>query len=108
LLGCWEAKDSTVQIFRKDGSFIGRDFHGRRIFGAWSELNKSQIGFQSLYHSGSYNPQYAEVTNTGMRYAYADGAGFADCIKIDLPTALLKVNSASLNQWQQPAEKNNP
>jgi len=101
LVGCWKAKDSTVFVFRNDGSFIGRDFHGRRIYGSWSALNERQIGFQSLFHTGFYDPQYAEVTQTGMRYAYADSSGFIECVSIDRDTAMKLVESASLNQGQK-------
>ena len=105
LIGCWQAKeDPTILIFRDDGTFIGQDFKKQRIFGTWVTLNKSQIGFQSLYYSGFYNPQYAEVTDTGMRYAYTPrnesgpGPGFAHCVRIDYATAIKEINASSLNE----------
>jgi hypothetical protein len=108
LVGCWQAKeDPTVLIFRDDGTFVGQDFRKQRIFGTWIVLNKSQIGFQSLYYSGFYNPQYAEVTATGMRYAYTPrsangpGPGFAHCVRIDVDTAMKEVNQSSLNETSE-------
>jgi hypothetical protein len=108
LVGCWQAKeDPTILIFREDGTFIGQDFNKQRIFGNWVVLNKTQIGFQSLYYSGFYNPQYAEVTATGMRYAYTPripgtaGPGFAHCVRIDFKTAIKEVNQASLNETSE-------
>jgi len=108
LVGCWQAKeDPTVLIFRNDGTFIGQDFRRQRIFGTWIALNKSQIGFQSLYYSGFYNPQYAEVTDAGMRYAYTPrtdggpGPGFAHCVRIDFETAIKKVDQSSLNETSE-------
>lgn len=108
LVGCWQAKeDPTVLIFRDDGTFIGQDFKKQRIFGTWIDLGQSQIGFQSLYYSGSYNPQYAEVTATGMRYAYTPraksgpGPGFAHCVRIDFDAAMKAVNESSLNETSE-------
>jgi len=102
LVGCWEARDSTVFIFRDDGTFIGRDYQGWKIFGSWVSLNDFQIGFQSLFHTGHYAPQYAEITRTGMRYAYADSPGFIQCVRTDPETAARRVALASLNQEKQP------
>jgi hypothetical protein len=108
LAGCWQAKeDPTILIFRDDGTFIGQDFKKQRIFGTWIVLNKSQIGFQSLYYSGFYNPQYAEVTATGMRYAYTprnpggSGPGFAHCVRMDFETAMKEINLSSLNETSE-------
>ena len=108
LVGCWQAKeDPTVLIFRADGTFIGQDFKKQRIFGTWVVLNKSQIGFQSLYYSGFYNPQYAEVVTTGMRYAYTgrsvggSGPGFTHCVRIDFDTAMKEINQSSLNETSE-------
>ncbi|HSY18631.1 MAG TPA: hypothetical protein VK815_09870 [Candidatus Acidoferrales bacterium] len=108
LVGCWQAKeDPTVLIFRRDGTFIGQDFKKQRIFGTWVTVNKSEIGFQSLYYSGFYNPQYAEVTTNGMRYAYTPrredgpGPGFAHCVRIDYDTAKKIVDQSSLNETSE-------
>jgi len=108
LVGCWQAKeDPTVLIFRKDGTFIGQDFKKQRIFGTWVTLNQTQIGFQSLFYSGFYNPQYAEVTATGMRYAFTPrstsgpGPGFAHCVRIDYNTAKKIVDESSLNETSE-------
>ncbi|HEV2693997.1 MAG TPA: hypothetical protein VG347_13970 [Verrucomicrobiae bacterium] len=105
LVGCWQAQeDPTVLIFNDDGTFIGQDFKKQRIWGNWVILNKTEIGFQSLYYSGTYNPQYAEVTSTGMRYAYTPrapggpGPGFAHCYPIDFDIATALVNRSSLNE----------
>ena len=98
LVGCWQGSDSTVIIFRNDHTFVGRDYLGRRIWGSWSVLNDKQIGFQALYHSGSYAPEYAEITPTGMRYACPDNDGFIGCKPIDFDTAAKLVDSATLNQ----------
>jgi hypothetical protein len=98
LVGCWQAEDSTVFVFRDDGTFIGRDFRGRRIFGNWVGLNKEQIGFQSLMHGSFYSPQYAEVTSSGMRYAYSDSPGFIDALSVDPITADRQISLAKLNQ----------
>ena len=97
LAGSWEADDGTIFIFREDGTFIGRDYINRRIFGSWVALDPERIGFQSLMHAGVYLPQYAEVTPRGMRYAYSDGSRFVDAVAMDPSQALGLVLAARLN-----------
>jgi hypothetical protein len=97
LVGAWQASDGTVFIFRDDGTFTGRDYVNRRIFGSWVSLDAERIGFQSLMHAGVYLPQYAEVTPQGMRYAYSDGSRFVEAAKIDPAEALDLTLAARLN-----------
>jgi len=97
LVGAWEAADGTVFIFREDGTFTGRDYVNRRIFGSWVILDAERIGFQSLMHAGVYLPQYAEVTPQGMRFAYSDGSRFVEAVKMDPAEALDLTLAARLN-----------
>lgn len=98
LVGAWHASDSTVFIFRNDGTFVGRDYMNRRIFGNWVELDESHIGFQTLMHAGGYLPQYAEVTPDGMRYAYSDASRFVDAVKMEPADAARQIRAAPLNK----------
>jgi hypothetical protein len=67
--GWWKAGDGTVFNFRGDKTFVGIDYHGTLIWGNWTKLGDDKYGFQSLYHAGYYNPQYAIMTANGMKYA---------------------------------------
>jgi hypothetical protein len=100
LVGSWEASDGTVFVFRKDGTFVGRDYVNRRIFGNWVELDGSRIGFQTLMHTSAYAPQYAETAPGGMRYAYSDGSRFVNAKRLSGAKAMKKIAAA-------PIDKNN-
>ena len=81
--GCWKATDSTIFHFRHDGTFIGRDYVGRPIWGNWVELGQGKFGFQSLFHMGSYEPQYAVVTSPdAMKYVGTVGVVFIKSTRI--------------------------
>lgn len=98
LVGSWEASDGTVFVFRKDGTFVGRDYMNRRIFGNWVELDGSRIGFQTLMHTSAYAPQYAEATTRGMRYAYSDGSRFVNARRLNAAKAMEKITAAPIDK----------
>jgi len=98
LVGSWKASDGTVFVFRKDGTFIGRDYVNRRIFGNWVELDGSRIGFQTLMHASAYAPQYAEVTPDGMRYAYSDGSRFVKAKRLGFAKALEEIGASPVDK----------
>jgi len=75
--GYWKAEDSTIFNFRHDGTFVGRDYEGVPIWGNWVDLGHDKFGFQSLFHMGSYQPQYAVVTSADtMKYVGTAGVVF--------------------------------
>jgi len=98
LVGSWQASDGTVFVFRKDGTFVGRDYVNRKIFGNWVELDGSRIGFQTLMHTSAYAPQYAETTPSGMRYAYSDGSRFVNAKRLSAATAMQKITTAPIDK----------
>ena len=98
LVGSWKASDGTVFVFRKDGTFIGRDYVNRRIFGNWVELDGSRIGFQTLMHASAYAPQYAEITPDGMRYAYSDGSRFVKAKRLGFAKALEEIGASPVDK----------
>ena len=98
LVGSWQASDGTVFVFRKDGTFVGRDYVNRRIFGNWVELDGSRIGFQTLMHTSAYAPQYAETTPGGMRYAYSDGSRFVNAKRLSAAKAMEKITAAPIDK----------
>jgi len=98
LVGSWQASDGTVFVFRKDGTFVGRDYVNRRIFGNWVELDGSRIGFQTLMHTSAYAPQYAETTPSGMRYAYSDGSRFVNAKRLSAAKAMEKITNAPIDK----------
>ena len=98
LVGSWQASDGTVFVFRKDGTFVGRDYVNRRIFGNWVELDGSRIGFQTLMHTSAYAPQYAETTPGGMRYAYSDGSRFVNAKRLSAAKAMEKITTAPIDK----------
>lgn len=82
LVGSWLATDDTIFTFRNDGTFVGKDCHGKLIWGNWARLDNDRIGFQSLRHKSFYKPQFAVATWDGMKYAVSDGDRFIRAARI--------------------------
>ena len=82
IVGCWRATDSTLFVFRVDGSFVGRDSARRQIWGSWVALTKEKAGFQSLLYANAYAPQTARVRGDKMSYTMTPLFGAIDCVRI--------------------------
>jgi hypothetical protein len=85
LVGGWLAEDGTIFNFRSDGTFHGIDWRSKEIWGNWVTLSDTRIGFQSLLHDSSYEPQYAIIDKTNhdaMDYIVTGGDSFIHAKRI--------------------------
>jgi hypothetical protein len=85
LVGGWLAEDGTIFNFRPDGTFHGIDWRRKEIWGNWVTLSDTRIGFQSLLHDSSYEPQYAiidKANHDAMDYIVTGGTGFIHAKRI--------------------------
>lgn len=108
IVGWWRAEDDTIFHFRADGTFIGKDYVGRPIWGNWVDLGHQKYGFQSQFHMKEYAPQYAVVTGADrMKYAGSAAVVFIYSHRISEAAGQPEVDDVmaampSTNQSSQP------
>ena len=111
LVGAWLATDGTVFIFRKDGTFHGFDFRPKEIWGNWVTLSATRIGFQSLLHNESYQPQYAIIDKSNKDskdYIVTGGNSFIKAARPPVEKAEAAVEVVVEPQVHHPGELSAP
>ena len=105
LVGAWLATDGTIFNFHDDGTFHGIDFRKKEIWGNWVTLSPARIGFQSLLHDSSYQPQYAIIdpkNKNEMDYIVTGGTNFIHAKRIATEKANTTIEMVAEPQVHSP------